>query len=151
MTRLPWQDDPAAELRSDPTDPRAPAGVVLSLGFAALLVLDGIGGETDLPATFWVVATVAAVALGSWWSRPVAALGLAGLAFLTLDGFVVGHFGVLVWHGSGDVLRLCLLMAVAAGVSWERNRVVEDERLDAVRRQLAAERNVVAHGRRPTG
>jgi hypothetical protein len=86
------------------------------------MVIDGIGGLTDLPATFWLVVTTTAVGFGAWWSRPATALGLAALAFLTLDGFVVEHLGLLVWHGSSDVLRLALLVAVALGVSWERNR-----------------------------
>jgi hypothetical protein len=134
-----------AELRSDPTDPRAPAGIVLCLGLAALLAVDGIGGSTDLPVVFWVVATATAVGFGAWWSRPAAALGLAALAFLTLDGFVVEHLGVLVWHGSIDLLRLGLLVGVAAAVSWERNRSLEDERLAAVRRQMATERIADPH------
>jgi hypothetical protein len=147
---MPWQHDPMVELRTDPSDPRAPAGVVLCLGFTALMVIDGIGGLTDLPATFWLVGTTAAVGFGAWWSRPVTALGLAALAFLTLDGFVVEHLGLLVWHGSSDVLRLALLVAVALGISWERNRALEDDRLNAVRRALAAERAAEARRlRRP--
>jgi hypothetical protein len=132
--------DPMADLRVDPADPRAPAAVVLCVGFLAVLAIDGIGGNTDLPPAVWVVATAVAVAVGAWWSRPAVASGLAAMAFLALDGFAVERLGVLEWHGPSDVLRLGLLLSIALGVAWERSRRIEDERLDAGRRQLAAER-----------
>jgi hypothetical protein len=113
------------------------------------MAVNGFGGLTDLPVGSWVVATATVVGFGAWWSRPATALGLGALAFLTLDGFVVEHLGVLVWHGSSDVLRLGLLVGVALAVSWERHRAIEDERLGAVRRQLAAERTAEERDRRP--
>jgi hypothetical protein len=125
--------------------------VVLSLGFLAVLAINGLGGTTSLPTWMLIAVTIAAVAVGAWCSRPAAACGLAGIAFLAVDGFAVDHLGVLQWHGSGDALCLGLLVAVAVSVSWERNRQIEDERLGAVRRELAEERAAAARSRRSSG
>jgi hypothetical protein len=115
------------------------------------MVINGIGGTTSLPSVVWVVATALVVAVGAWWSRPRVAMGLAVMAFLAVDGFAVDHLGVLEWHGSSDALCLGLLVGIAIGISWERNRQIEDERLGAVRRELAAERSAGANSPRSEG
>jgi hypothetical protein len=63
-----------------------------------------------------VLQSVAIAVLVGGFSRHVCRLAgvlVAGTGWLLVNGFLVGDAGLLAWHGSSDVVRLAVLVAVA--------------------------------------
>jgi hypothetical protein len=97
-----------------------PAGLV---GVVALLLVEAPLPAADAGARFGLLVAgvyLFAAAVGD----PVAALLVSGGAWLFYDGFVVGAFGELSWHGPADLGRaaVLLLSAVAATGSGHLRR-----------------------------
>jgi len=73
---------------------------------------------------------VVALALGMFAALTVNAAAVAGvavLASLVFDGFLVNQFGVLAWHGAADgrrlgVLGVAALLGFVVGALWRRLR-----------------------------
>lgn len=98
-------------------DTGTPAGINLGLG--AVLVVAAVLVAAVVPPAhgYWRFGLVAA-AVGSFAALTVdrtALLGVALIAWLLADGFLVNRDGELSWHGSSDIWRTMLL--VAAGIA----------------------------------
>jgi hypothetical protein len=85
-------------------------------GAAAVTAVAVLAGGTHHPAAGLVAYGVLAV-LVAVRTRPAAVPGIAVIAWLFDDGFLLGRHGVLTWHGSADVWRLLILAALAAAAS----------------------------------
>ena len=55
-------------------------------------------------------------------TRPTAAAGVALIAWMFDNGFIIGRHASLSWHGTADVRRLAILLAVAAAMLGSRIR-----------------------------
>jgi len=56
-------------------------------------------------------------------TRPAAAVGVALVAWLFDNGFVIGRHAHLGWHGGADVRRLIILLAAGAVGSMLGSRI----------------------------
>jgi len=56
-------------------------------------------------------------------TRPAAAAGVALIAWMFDDGFIVGRHADLSWHGAADVRRLAILLAAGAMGSMLGSRI----------------------------
>jgi hypothetical protein len=92
------------------------AGYAASAALTAVLVLGG--GTRHLG--FGIAAFTVLAAVIGWRSRPGAAACAAVIAWMFFDGFLAGQHAELRWHGTADLVRLGLLIAVAVGVSAVR-------------------------------
>ena len=84
------------------------------------------------------VALFAALAVDQW-----ALLGVALIAWLLVDGFLVNRLGELSWRGSSDIWRMLLFVAAGTlgllvGVAYRQLRAVRSQRrFDATLQVLA--------------
>jgi hypothetical protein len=85
----------------------------IGIGTGAVLVVAATFVAAALPAGCWFVLLATVVGAVATSLRPRAAIAVAGIAFLLADGFLVGRFGELAWHGPADLARLGLLLAAA--------------------------------------
>lgn len=121
MAQIQQPDTVWTSLRRAPDDDRPPAPLVLGIAFALLLGWAGLAAVLDLPTTVAVLGAVVVVATASWWLTIPAALIAASLAFLVLDGFVLGRLGDLSWNGTPDATLLVVLL-LACVLSSEARR-----------------------------
>jgi hypothetical protein len=101
-------------------DVRAPAGVDtgtpagINLGLGVVLVVAAVLVAAVIPPVdgYWRFGLVAgAVGLFAGLTvDQVALLGVAVIAWLLADGFLVNRLGELSWHGSSDIWRMALLV-----------------------------------------
>ena len=81
-------------------------------GSAAVTAVVALAGGTRHPAAALAAyGLLAAVVAAS--TRPAAAAGVALIGWMFDNGFIVGRHADLGWHGSADVRRLAILLAVA--------------------------------------
>lgn len=87
--------------------------------FAVAVVLGAAHRRYGLPGVHVEVTLLAAVVLaGAVCVGAGAALATAGFGWLFCDGFVLGRFGELHWHGAGDAERMLLFLGAAvAGIA----------------------------------
>jgi hypothetical protein len=105
--------------RQPASEPAMPLGVSVPVGsvvvVATVFACAGIPLR-DSGLRYGLLAAVScgfALAVGAW----VPALLVAGIGFLLADGFLVGSFGELAWHGQADLWRAgTLVVAAAAGL-----------------------------------
>jgi len=75
-----------------------------------------LAGGTRHPATALAAyGLLAAVVAAS--TRPAAAAGVALIAWMFDNGFIVGRHADLSWHGAADARRLAILLAAAAAAA----------------------------------
>lgn len=127
MAQIQHSDSVWTSLRRAPDDDRPPAPLGLGIAFAVLLGWAGLAAVLDLPTTVAVLGAVVVVATASWWLTIPAALVAASLAFLVLDGFVLGRLGDLSWNGTPDAVLLIVLV-LACVLSSEARREVSAAR-----------------------
>jgi hypothetical protein len=101
-----------SDLRRQPGDPRPPAPLVLGLVFACELGLVGVVDVLGLPSAAAGTAVVVLAVVASWLLTIPAAMWLAGISFLVINGVVEDRLGQLSWQGVSD---LYLLLGVALG------------------------------------
>ena len=97
-----------------------PVGVVLVV---ATLLIGAAAWPREEELRFGLlVAAVGSVAVAVGDLLPAALVAAA--AWMFFDGFVVGDFGVLAWHGRADLVRVVVLLLAAApaGVGRLRRR-----------------------------
>jgi hypothetical protein len=85
----------------------------------ALLVL--AGGTRHTAAALVAYGLLAAVVAAH--TRPAAATGVALVAWMFDNGFIIGRHAHLSWHGAADVRPLVVLLAAAAMGSVLGSRV----------------------------
>ena len=110
-----------------------------AVAFGVLLLFVLVIQDLVLPGWAELAAVMVLVAAFAWWVTPLAAVLIAGLAFLDLDGFLVNDDGQLSWHGYADVGRIVVLLAAALTVVLLRNAQLR-------RRYLADLRKGIGHG-----
>jgi len=117
-----------------------PLGINTAVGAVVVVVclvapphLDAAGIGARL-----AVLAVGLAAFAASVADPVASLVTAGVAFLLLDGFVVGHAGDLAWHGDADLVRLGVL--AGAALAGAAARSVRDAVRRVVRRPVRVQR-----------
>lgn len=98
-----------------------PVSCGLLAGFTASAVVTALtvvfGGNRHLAVALAVFAVAAA--LVSMYTRPLAAPGVALLAWMFDDGFLIHRHAALTWPGSAGAWRLALLAGVAiAGAAF---------------------------------
>lgn len=100
-------------------DPRLPLGVVLFVGLMAswVVAVPLSLARTALPWAVALAVMAAVVATVSWWGHPGAGLGVAGMGWLMLNGFVVHQYGNLGWDGRRDIVRLATLLLTATAAA----------------------------------
>jgi hypothetical protein len=82
----------------------------------------------------WALAVMAAlVAVFGWLSGWTAVFATAGFAWLMLNGFVEDRYGVLRWHGRGDIVGLAVLITCGAAVAGLREAQIRLRRRAVVR------------------
>ena len=121
------------------TETTTPAGINLGIGAALVLVAvlaAALIPPVDVDWRFGVVmaavALFAALAVDQW-----SLLGVALIAWLLADGFLVNRLGELSWHGSSDIWRMTLLVVAGAagllvGGAYRQVRAVRSrQRFDA--------------------
>ena len=81
-------------------------------GSAAVTAIAVLAGGTHHPATALIAYELLAAVVAAR-TRPAAAVGVALIAWMFHNGFIVGRHADLGWHGSADVRRLAILLAVA--------------------------------------
>ena|SRR5215831_3846607 len=85
-------------------------------GSAAVTAVVALAGGTRHPAAALAAyGLLAAVVAAS--TRPAAAAGVALIAWMFDNGFIVGRHADLSWHGAADARRLAILLAVAAAAA----------------------------------
>lgn len=129
MAQIQPHDPVWSSLRRSVDDPRPPAPLVLGIAFAALLGWAGLVGTLSVPVGAGVVGIVLIAGLASWWLTTPAALGMAALAWLVTDGFVIGRMGDLSWNGTADA-ALLVVMVVACLLPPEARREIDAQRGD---------------------
>ena len=93
-----------------------------------MLSLAWVGlGRDLLPHQVLIGGELLLAGVTSLWLTLPAALSLAVISFLVVDGFVEGSYGTLSWSGAGDLtlltafVLLCLLAAEAAyDLRWSK-------------------------------
>lgn len=123
MAQIQHSDPVWSSLRRTPDDDRPPATLVLGIAFCALLGWAGVAGPLSLPTSTVVGGAVVIAALASWWLTATPALVSAGLAFLVVDGFVLGQLGDLSWNGLSDTALLVVLVIGCLGATEARREV----------------------------
>jgi hypothetical protein len=85
-------------------------------GSAAVTAVVALAGGTRHPAAALVAyGLLTAVVAAS--TRPTAAAGVALIAWMFDNGFIVGRHADLSWHGAADARRLAILLAAAAAAA----------------------------------
>jgi len=83
---------------------------------AAVTAVVALAGGTRHPAAALAAyGLLAAVVAAS--TRPAAAAGVALIAWMFANGFIVGRHADLSWHGAADGRRLAILLAAAAAAA----------------------------------
>jgi hypothetical protein len=91
-------------------------------GSAAVTAVAALAGGTRHPAAALAAyGLLAAVVAAS--TRPAAAAGVALIAWMFDDGFIVGRHADLSWHGAADARRLAVLLAAAAAAAMLGSRI----------------------------
>ncbi|HYA53853.1 MAG TPA: hypothetical protein VEG33_22100 [Streptosporangiaceae bacterium] len=86
------------------------------VGSAAVTAVVALAGGTRHPAAALAAyGLLAAVVAAS--TRPAAAAGVALIAWMFDNGFIVGRHAELSWHGAADARRLAILLAAAAAAA----------------------------------
>jgi hypothetical protein len=91
-------------------------------GSAAVTAVVVVAGGTRHPAAAMVAYGLLAAVVAAY-TRPAAAAGVALMAWLFDDGFIIGRHAHLSWHGAADVRRLVILLAACAGGSMLGARI----------------------------
>jgi hypothetical protein len=95
-------------------------------GSAAVTAVVVLAGGTRHPAAALAAyGLLAAVVAAS--TRPAAAAGVAVIAWMFDNGFIVGRHAVLNWHGTADARRLAILLAAAAAMLGSHIRRVNQK------------------------
>jgi hypothetical protein len=85
-------------------------------GSAAVTAVVALAGGTRHPAAALAAyGLLAAVVAAS--TRPAAAAGVALIAWMFDNGFIVGRHADLSWHGTVDARRLAILLAAATAAA----------------------------------
>jgi hypothetical protein len=85
-------------------------------------------------AAYGLLAAVVAAS-----TRPAAAAGVALIAWMFDNGFIVGRHADLTWHGAADARRLAILLAAAAAGAMLGSHIRKaSQRLNPVRGQAIA-------------
>jgi hypothetical protein len=115
----------ASPLRASPTRPCWPvsSGLLAAYaGSAAVTAVVALAGGTRHPAAaLGAYGLLAAVVAAS--TRPAAAAGVALIAWMFDNGFIVGRHADLGWHGEADARRLAILLAAAAAAAMFGSRI----------------------------
>jgi hypothetical protein len=91
-------------------------------GAAVVTAVAVLATGTRHPAAALVAyGLLAAVAAAH--TRPAAAPGIALVAWLFYNGFIIGRHAHLSWHGAADVKRLAILLAASAVGSMLGSRI----------------------------
>ena len=95
-------------------DDETPTGIALGIGSALVVAAVLVAAMIPPSETAWRFGVVAgAVGLFAAWSGDqLALLGVATIAWLLANGFLVDRLGELSWHGSSDIWRIVVLVAV---------------------------------------
>jgi len=117
VNRRARRPDPLLEWFLGTDDTRISLVCGMALGLLVFLGLAAVVAATNLDASVAFVVFAVAVAALAWWVAPVGALGIAAMAFLFIDGFVLNRGGNLTWHDRDDALRLATLLVIALLVS----------------------------------
>ena len=91
-------------------------------GSAAVTAAVVLAGGTRHPAAALAAYGLLAAVVAAR-TRPAAAAGIALIAWMFDNGFIIGRHASLSWHGAADVRRLTLLLAVAAAASMLGPRI----------------------------
>jgi hypothetical protein len=91
-------------------------------GSAAVTAVIVVAGGTRHPAAAMVAYGLLAAVVAAH-TRPAAAAGVALIAWMFDDGFIVGRHADLSWHGAADVRRLVILLAAGATGGWLGSRI----------------------------
>lgn len=126
MTTPTRQDLIWADVRRRPDDRRPPASIIVGAVFMLQLTWVGIGHGL-LPHAVLIGGVLVSAGVAALWLTLPAALALAVISFLVVNGFVEGSYGTLTWSGAGDLtlltafVLLCLLAAEAAyDLRWSK-------------------------------
>jgi hypothetical protein len=130
-------------------DTDTPVGINLGIGTAlvvaavlAAAVIPPVDNDWRFGVVAGAVGLSAALAADQW-----ALLGVALIAWLLDDGFLVNRLGELSWHGSSDIGRMLLLVAAGTlgllvGLAYRRVRAVRSQRrFDAALQALVRDVN----------
>jgi MFS family permease len=93
---------------------RTPTGLVLGAGVVVTVVAACVAAVVPASAQGWRFGIVAG-AVGVFAAvtvDPLAVAGVAVLAWLVVNGFLVDRLGELSWHGRGDLVRAMILVLV---------------------------------------
>jgi hypothetical protein len=82
-------------------------------GSAAVTAVVVVAGGTRHPAAAMVAYGLLAAIVAAH-TRPAAAAGVALIAWLFDNGFIIGRHAHLSWHGAADIRRLVILLAAGA-------------------------------------
>lgn len=95
---------------------RTPVGIDLAAGAVAVIGAALVAAALSASQPGWRFAMIA-VAVGGFGTVTLDQRALAGvvvLGWLISNGFLVNRLGELSWHGSSDIWRMMILVAVAA-------------------------------------
>jgi hypothetical protein len=129
----PWHALPARHCWS------ASSGLLAAYaGSTAITAVAALAGGTRHPAAALAAyGLLAAVVAAS--TRPAAAAGVALIAWMFDNGFIVGRHADLTWHGAADARRLAILLAAAAAGAMLGSHIRKaSQRLNPVRGQAIA-------------
>ena len=91
-------------------------------GSAAVTAAVVLAGGTRHPAAALTAYGLLAAVVAAH-TRPTAAAGVAPIAWMFDNGFIIGRHASLSWHGTADVRRLAILLAVAAAAAMLGSRI----------------------------
>lgn len=106
--------------------PGMPFGIGTALGAALTVPACLLAAAVPAADPTWrLVIVTAVVGCSSAAAADAAtAIAVAGAAFLLVDGFLIGRYGDLAWHGRADLVRLAALLAAAVvGAAMGRLRL----------------------------
>jgi K+-sensing histidine kinase KdpD len=89
----------------------------MALSFGAFLVLAALVTALQMPTMAAEAAFGVVIVVMAWRSTPAQAAVTALLAFLFVNGFVLGAQGTLSWSGEEDLVRLGAFVLLALAVS----------------------------------
>ena len=106
----------------DARDPRVPNSFVGAPAFATTLVVAVAIARmaNGTPWQFQLSVMAAAVAVSSWWCRPLPSLFVSVCGWLALNGIDVNGNGQLGWSGLTDAVRAAVLVSAALLASSAR-------------------------------
>lgn len=138
-TRLRGAEISAGRWPAADWDPRLATGAAVpatfAATFAAAATMSALRGHMN--PVVGVAVMAALVSLTGWIASLTTTALTAGVAWLMLNGFVEDRYGVLRWHGRGDVTRLGVLVAAAATVAVLREAQIRRRRHNVEKRMSA--------------